>query len=353
MKNQSPALRVLRLAGVFLALMLAGAPMACAQAPFYQGKTISILVASSPGGGYDSYARLLSRYMGRYIPGAPSLNVVNMTGAGGNLAAAYLSNSAPKDGTAMALVLPGTVTGGLYTDHEKLRYDPSQLVFLGSANAEVDLCWARADAGVTNLRDVETKEVIMGASAEGGATREQPAVINALLGTKFKIVAGYPGTREILLAVEKGEVSGLCAMSLSAMQSQRGDWIRSGFLRMLSQNNPRGDPKLDVAGVLKPRDLARTDADRAAMDLAWSQQIFGRPFVLAHGVPEDRVRILRQAFWDALHDPALIAEAERMQLEVAPVSGEDVQALVARLYATPPEVVRRATAALAGRRLDN
>jgi tripartite-type tricarboxylate transporter receptor subunit TctC len=288
--------------------------------------------------------------MGRYIPGNPSFSVVNMTGAGGHIAAKHLSNTLPRDGTAMALVLPGTITSGLFAGVDKLGYDPSKLVFLGSANAEVDACWVRSDAGVKSLRDIREKEVVMGASAEGGATREQPSALNALIGTKFKIVSGYPGTRQILMAVESGEVSGVCAMSLSAMQAQRPAWLQSGFLRPVSQNNPRGDEKLTAQGVEKAVDLAPTVADRAAMDLLWSQQTFGRPFVLAPSVPPERVQILRDAFWQSMHDPALIEEARKMQLDIHAVSGSDIQSLVARLYASPPDVVRRATDALTGRR---
>ena len=319
---------------------------------FWARKQITIVVASTAGGGYDSYARLLGRHMGRHVPGAPGFTVVNMTGAGGNLAAKHLSNTLPRDGTAMALVLPGTITGGLFTGKDQLGYDPSRLVFLGSANAEVDACWVRADTGARTLRDAQSTEVLMGASAEGGATREQPAALNALIGTRFKIVSGYPGTREILLAVERGAVSGLCAMSLSAMQVQHRDWLETGFLRPLSQNNPRGDAKLTAQGVEKAPDLARTPGERAAMELLWSQQTFGRPFVLAPGVPEDRVQILRKAFSETVQDPALIEEARNMQLDVNAVSGDEIQTLVEHLYASPPDVVRRATEALTGRRSD-
>jgi tripartite-type tricarboxylate transporter receptor subunit TctC len=318
-------------------------------AAFWHNKQITIVVASTAGGGYDSYARLLGRHMGKYIPGAPTFNVVNMSGAGGNLAAGHLSNTLPKDGTAMALVLPGTVTGGLYTDKEKLHYDPSKLVFVGSANSEVDLCWARGDSGIKRLPDAFTHELVMGASAEGSASRQQPAALNALLGTKFRIVSGYPGTREILMAVEKGEVSGLCAMSLSGMEVQHRDWIESKFIVPISQNNPRGDPKVDAMGVPKATDFAKSDRDRAIMDLIWGQQTFGRPFVMAPGVPAERVATMRRAFLEALRDPALLAEAKKLKLDIGPVSGEELQKLVARLYASPPDIVRGAAAALAGR----
>ena len=210
----------------------------------YQGAQITMAVASTAGGGYDSYARMVARHLGKHVPGNPTIVVTNMSGAGGNVVARYLSNAAPKDGTYIALVLPGTVTGGLYLDKAKLQYDPSRLSHLGSANSEIDMCFVRSDAGVKTLADVREKEVILGGSAEGGATREQPAVLNAIAGTRFKVVSGYPGTREIIIAIERNEVSGVCGMSFSAMKLQRPQWLESGFIMPLSQNHMTGNPEL-------------------------------------------------------------------------------------------------------------
>ena len=189
-------------AAIAIGLALAGVAHAQDKTT-YQGAQITIAVASTAGGGYDSYARMVARHLGKHVPGNPTIVVTNMSGAGGNVVGRYLSNAAPKDGTYIALVLPGTVTGGLYLDKAKLQYDPSRLSHLGSANSEIDMCFVRSDAGVKTLADVREKEVILGGSAEGGATREQPAVLNALIGTRFKIVSGYPGTREIIIAIER------------------------------------------------------------------------------------------------------------------------------------------------------
>lgn len=316
-------------------------------AAFYRGRQITILVASTPGGGYDNYARLLARHMGKHIPGAPAFAISNMSGAGGNLAAGHLFAMPVKDATAMALVLPGTITAGLYVDKDKLRHDPAKFVFLGSANSEVDMCWSRADAAVKTFADLRTHELVVGASADGGATREQPAMLNALLNTKFRIVAGYPGTREMLMAVEKGEVSGVCGLSLSAMVLQQPHWIESGFIRMLSQNNIQGSPQANARNVPKSIDFAPDAETRAVMQLVYAQQTFGRPFVMAPGNPLDRVEVLRKAFMQAMQDPELIADATRLKLEINPVSGEDLRTLAQQIYATPPNIVRRATEALA------
>jgi hypothetical protein len=255
---------------------------------------------------------------------------------------------APRDGTYVALVLPGTITGGLYLDKAKLQYDPSRLVHLGSANSEIDLCFVRADTGLRTLAEAQQREVVLGGSAEGGATREQPAVLNALLGTKFKIVSGYPGTREIILAVEKGEVSGVCGISFSAMKLQRPQWLESGFIRPISQNHMQGSADLTAQGVMRSADLARSAEDRQVLELIYAQQVFGRPFVMAPGVPPARISIVRTALIEALQDKELVSEAARMRLDVNPVSGEALQALVEKLYATPAHIVRRAAEALKG-----
>ena len=334
-------------AATTLALTLAGAAKAQDDAS-YQGSQVIIAVASTAGGGYDSYARMVARHLGKHVPGHPTVVVTNMSGAGGNVLGRYLSNAAPKDGTYIALVLPGTITGGLYLDKAKLQYDPSRLSHLGSANSEIDMCFVRSDAGVKTLADAREKEVILGGSAEGGATREQPAVLNALIGTRFKVVSGYPGTREIVIAIERKEVSGVCGMSFSAMKLQRPQWLETGFLLPLSQNHMTGDPAMTAKGVMRPVDLARSDEDRQVLHLIYSQQVFGRPFVMAKGVPAARLKIMRNAFLAALKDKDLLADAAKLRLDVNPVSGDELQALVTKLYATPAYIIKRAGDALKG-----
>lgn len=329
-----------------LALTLPTVSLAQPDDTFYQGRQISIAVASTAGGGFDSYGRLVARHIGRFIPGHPGGVVSNMSGAGGHLVGRYISNTAPTDGTSIGLVLPGTITGALYTDKVKLQYDPSKLVHLGSANSEVDLCFVRSDTGLKAFADARTREVILGSSTEGSASREQPAVLNNLIGTRFKVVSGYPGTREIILAIEKGEVSGVCAMSLQSMALQRPQWLQNGFIRPIVQNHAQGRPDLTAQGVLRATDLARSAEDRQVLELIYSQQSFRRPFVMAPGVPAARVAMLRQAFMAALKDKDTLEEAARMRLDIDPVSGEELQALVAKIYAAPAHIVARAADAL-------
>ncbi len=311
-------------------------------AAFYKGKSINLYIGSTVGGGYDTYARLLARHIVKYIPGNPAIVPSNMTGAGGNIVAAHIYNIAPKDGTAIAIVLPGTVTEPLYSGREKLRHDPEKLAYLGSANSEVNMCYARADAGIS-AADLSKRELIIGASAEGGSSRDQPAVQNNLLGHRFRVVSGYPGSREIFLAIEKNEVAGVCGLGLPAVRQQRADWLEKGFLKILTQDNARGDPKIDAPRTV---DLAKSPEDRAVMELIYSQQDFGRPFIMAPQTPPERLAALRKAFTLALADKDLLAEAEKLKIDVNSVPGEDLQALVTKIYATPPALVERARAAL-------
>ena len=350
-KNEKTLVCAAQVKGLFFRIAIAlliWAPAARAQdeVAFYKGRQISIVVASTPGGGYDNYARLVGRHMGRHIPGNPTFVISNMSGAGGNLAAGHLFSLPTKDGTAMALVLPGTITAGLYLNKEKLRHDPQKFEFLGSVNSEVDMCWGRSDSVVTAFSDLMTKELVVGASADGGATREQPAMLSALLGTKFRIVSGYPGTREILMAIEKGEVSGVCGLSFSAMVLQQPQWIDNGFIRMLSQNHLEGMPFANSRGVPKAIDFAKSAETRSVMELVYSQQAFGRPFVMAPGNPPGRVQILERAFQATMSDLEFLADAARVKLDINPVFGESLRVIAARIYATPDQVVRHAVEAL-------
>jgi tripartite-type tricarboxylate transporter receptor subunit TctC len=314
-------------------------------AAFYKGRQINMLIGSAAGGGYDAYARLIARHLDKYIPGHPAILPVNMPGAGGNTAAAHLY-TLPDDGTAMAAIQPGSITKPLYAEAGKIKYDYTRLIYLGSANTEVDLCWARADAPVKSYQDAFSRELILGASGEGDSTHDFATAEDNILGTRFRIITGYSGTRDVLLALDRNEVQGVCGLGLPGMMAQRPDWVGNGFVRMLAQNNATGSPKLTRLGVPLTADFARTAEDRQALGLIYAQQQFGRPFVLPPGVPPERIAALRQAFMDALQDPDLAAEADRMKLDISPLSGQDLQALIGRIYATPPAIIERARSAL-------
>jgi tripartite-type tricarboxylate transporter receptor subunit TctC len=341
-----------RFAIALVLAMVLGAASAKAQdeiADFYSGKTIRFVIGAISGGGNDSYARLVARHLGKYIPGNPTILPVNMPGASGHISAAHIYNLAAKDGTAIGATTPGVITDPLWAGEAargKFKYDPVKLIALGSAQAATYNCYVRVDAPAKTIQDAFHTEVILGAAQAGGSTRDAPVLLNNVLGTKFRVITGYPGTREILLAIEKNEVQGVCGMGWDAMYSQRPDWLEKGVIRVLVQENLTGSDMFNRMGVPKSIDLAKTPEARAIMELAYAQQAFGRPYVLPPGTPPERVAALRKAFWAATHDPELLAEAKKMRVEVRPLSGEDMQALVEKLYATPRAIVDKTRAAL-------
>jgi tripartite-type tricarboxylate transporter receptor subunit TctC len=331
--------------------MLAGASAtALAQesvANFYKGKTITVVVGTSAGGGYDTYSRLMARHMTKHIPGNPTVVVQNMPGAASNLAAGYVYGVAPKDGTYIVAPFPASIIETLISEKAQTRFDASKFNYLGSANSDVYVCLARADSGVKTLDDAMTKDIVMGATADGGSTRDFPVLANKVLGTRFNVVNGYSGTREITLALEKGEVQGQCGTGWSSISSLKPDWFRDGTVNVIVQEEATGYPDLNAKGIKRTLDYAKTDEQRQMFELLYSQEIFGRPYMVAPDVPKERVEALRQAFMATWKDPELLAEATKMKLDVGPLSGADVQAVVTKVFSTPPSVVAKVKAALA------
>ncbi len=334
-----------------LACLLGAAGAATAQdsvEQFYKGKQILVIVGSSAGGGYDAYARLLARAMGAAIPGNPSIVVQNMSGAGSNRAAGFIYSVAPKDGTAIGAIFPGAVLQPLLSD-QPVPHDPSKLVYLGSANSDVYVCYVRSDAPVKTFKDLFTQELIVGASNPGATTYDLPLLLNSVLGTKFRIVTGYPGSREITLALERGEVQGACGLGWTGIETMHPEWFAKDTVRALVQLSNTGHNDLNKRNIPRAGEFARSDDDRKVIELVFSQGVFGRPYVLPPGVPPDRIAALRQAFVTALNDGGLRAEAAKMQLDVDPMAGGDLQTLISSIYATSPHLIERAKQALSAK----
>jgi tripartite-type tricarboxylate transporter receptor subunit TctC len=312
---------------------------------FYRGKTVTITVGSAVGGGYDTYARLVGRHLGRHIPGNPTIVVQNIPGAGSNKAASYMALQAPKDGTAIGAIQSGAILQPLISD-QPIPHDPSKFIMLGSANRSVYLCVVRADAPVMSFQEAFDKEVIIGTSGEGATLREFPIMLINVLGVKLRIIGGYAGSREIIVAMERNEVQGMCGMDWSSLATQQRNWISSGFVRLLAQEDLQGHPEMNRMGVPLTISFAKTPEDRQVMEMIYSQNLFGRPYLVPPGTPPDRVAALRRALASMLNDTALLADAERSGLDIGPMSGEELQALVARLYAFPPQIIERAKQSL-------
>jgi tripartite-type tricarboxylate transporter receptor subunit TctC len=327
--------------------MLMARPAAAqdATAQFYRGKQINLYIGTSPGGGYDTYARLLARRLGSYVPGNPTIVPQNMPGAGSNKLASFMYSVAPKDGTAIGAIFSGAILQPLIGD-APTQHDPSKFIYLGNANNEIFVCIARTDAPAKTFAETLSRELIIGATNEGGPTRDFPAMLINLLGAKLRIVTGYAGSNEIILAMERNEVQGTCGVGWSSIIAQHPHWLTNGFARILAQLGAPGHPAMNRMGVPLAIDFAKTDEDRKVINLIYSQLRFGRPFVLPPGTPADRVAALRQAFIAALRDKDTLAEAEKMKLDLDALSGEDVQAEVARVYGMPATTVERAKQAL-------
>jgi tripartite-type tricarboxylate transporter receptor subunit TctC len=334
-------------AAALASLVLAATPALAADpvAQFYAGKQIDLVIGSSAGGGYDTYARLVARYLGRYIPGNPAIVPQNMPGAGSNKAGGYIYSMAPKDGTAIGAVFPGIILQPLI-GHVPTPHDPSKFVYLGSANSDAYMCVARKDAPVRTFKDVLSQTLIIAGASEGATTHDLPVVENNLLGAHFRIVSGYPGMRENTMAIESGEVQGVCGYGWASLESQHPEWLTKGFINIIVQESVAGYSKLNEMGVPRTADFAKSEEDRQALELLYSQGVFGRPFVLPPGVPAERVAALRKAFMQALADKALRADAEHMKLDIDAMSGDDLQALVTKLFALPPSISAKVKAAI-------
>jgi len=341
---------VVVVAAVIVALASGGAAAQDSVAQFYKGRQITVIVGSSAGGGYDIYARLLARHMPKHIPGNPGMVVSNMPGAGSNAAAANIFNVAPKDGTFIGALQNSAIMDALFDaslgNARRLRHDATKFNHIGSATTDHYVCIARADAPVKTFKDALKQEFLIGASQTGTSTRDFPAMLNNTTGAKIRQVSGYPGTREITLAIEQNEVHGLCGFSWSSLNAQKPDWVKSGFIRVIVQEHDKGNPDINKMGVPLAVDFATSPENRKIMELIYSSETFGRPYMMAPGVPAERVDALRKAFLATMRDKELLADTQRIGLAIDPISGEDLQALAATIFATPAPFVEKVKEAM-------
>lgn len=319
-----------------IAAAAGGAPAAQDLESFYKAKQIKLMVGSSAGGGYDTYARTIARHMGNFIPGKPGFVVQNMPGGSSRKVANFLYNVAPKDGSVIAAVFSGIPAEPLMNP-KLVKFDARKFNWIGSAarDSQAGMVWHTAP--VQTLSDVLSREMIVGAS--GGATWDFPMLSNAILGTKFKIIAGYSGTKEIALAMERGEVQGNAGTTWSSIKTQHPDWLRDKKIRVFVQYTTSPHPELpDVPLMIG---LAKSDADRQALMLSFARQDFARPYVAPPELPADRIKALRDAFDATMADKAFLEDAAKRRIEIAPLKASEMMALITEIYETPPEVVAR------------
>ena len=307
---------------------------------FYAGKTVTIIVANTAGSGYDAYARLLARHVSKHIPGRPHVIVQNMPGAGGIKATDFTANVAPKDGTVFTLTMPGALVDPLTGDRTQFRYDPVRLAYIGTMDSGTRLCMTASSSKVRSVEDARKTKAIMAATQAGSSAYDYPHFINALAGTQFSVVTGYPGPADLFLAAERGEADGLCGIDISTFAALRPDWLAGKQGYAMLQVGLEPNPKATALGFPPIWNYVKPE-DKLLVELIVSQQVFQRPFLAPPGTPDVQVKSLRSAFMAALHDAELVDEASKSKLELNPRSGENVEALVRKMYSAPTELIQR------------
>jgi len=331
---------------VFLSLATALPASAENVASFYRGKQIRFIVGSAPGGTYDLLARIVARHLPAHIPGDPAIIVQNQPTAGGIVMTNELYALGPKDGTVIGVPLNGIPAAPLLKP-QAARFDAAKLIWLGSTHSEPYVAYVWHTAPVRKLADVLGKQLVVGATTPGTTMNDFPLLTNAVLGTKFKIVPGYGSTPLMNEALERGEIEGVIGFGWFALNAQAGQLIKQKKIDVIAQfGTTRSRLLPDVPLML---DLAKTQADRQALLLLFGRTEYGRPYFLPPGVPADRVEALRRAFAATMKDPAFVADANKIGFPLDPLTGEQVQAAVAALAGTPPDVVARVRAALNAR----
>jgi tripartite-type tricarboxylate transporter receptor subunit TctC len=318
------------------AMMMTGAA-ADPVTSFYQGKEVSIIVGTPPGGGFDLYGRLLGRHWGRHIPGQPAVVVRNMPGGGGITQVNHMLHRATRDGTQIAIINPVLTTAPFLTP-AMAKWDSREFVWIGSANTEVSTCgfWPQSKIrSVDDLRGVNRPLVIAGVGPSTGATLDS-ITLQSLLGWNWKIVTGYPGLAQAMMAADAGEADGMCGLNVTTLKARVWDRVKSGDIKILLQTSLNNHPELP--GVMNAFELARTPDEKSMMQLVFGPWAFGRPFITTTGVPAERLAALRESFKATLADPQLVAETTRTNSEVSYMAPAEISALVDRFYATSPEL---------------
>lgn len=311
---------------------------------FFAGKTISLVIGADVGGGFDAYARAVARQLPRYVSGTPAVIPRNQPGAGSGIAAAALYNVAPKDGTAFGVIFPGAIMGLLLDERPSTQFEPKKFNYLGSAHGGPRICVTFGPSKIQSFQDAQTKTSSFGSTAAGGSTRDYANLVQRIAGAQFSLVSGYKGPNDLYLAMERGELDGVCGQDWSAFKLLRPNWLRDKKANIILQFGIEPDPELTSMGVPHLWSFVKDPANKAAAELIIGQQAFGHPYVLPPGVPAERVTLLRDAFGKVMSDADFLVELERKRLDVRPLSGVATQALIEKLYAMPAPVIELAKA---------
>jgi tripartite-type tricarboxylate transporter receptor subunit TctC len=308
-------------------------------ADFYKGKTVTIVVGNEVGTGFDIYARTLARHLGRKLPGQPNVVVQNMVGASGIAATNWLYNVAPKDGTVLATFVH-TVPFEPLLGNSAAKYDSAKFTWIGNMESIIGICGVSRASGIGRFEDLLAKETVFGATGATGAIAKHALALRNLFGAKIKLVPGYQGTASIKIAMQRGEVAGICSLGMSTVSASWKDDYESGAFKPIIQLS--GGAHAELTGIPHVKDFARSADDSLVIDLIYGTQALGRPYVSTPGVPPARKAALRAAFVATMQDPQFLADAAKTQIDISPMRGEEVEAMIARIFASSPAVVERA-----------
>lgn len=319
-----------------IAIAIGGAITLAANAQAQGSKSLTIVVGFGAGGAYHITGVLVSRHMPKYLPGKPTMIVKNMPGAGSIVATNYLANIAPKDGSVMGVISSGVVLEHLFGNN-KVKFDPRKLGWLGSMSQGINLCTVWSQSGVKTIEDAKKKEVSAGSTGRGSRTYTYPAAMNALLGTKFKIVTGYKGLTQLGPALEQREVDSVCGYAWEGLKAQRLAWVQDGRLNIIAQFARKKSDLFPNAPLIQ--DLLANDTEKKAIDLMVIDTLVAWPLAMPPGLPADMLKLYREAFAKTMRDPEFIADAKKSKRDVDLVSGEEVDKAIAEAYAYPKEVI--------------
>ena len=320
--------------------VLVMANAAAAQTASFQGKQIRMIIPSGAGGGYDTYARALAAHLDKHLPGNPTILNQNMPGASGMIATNWAaSEAAPKDGTVIVATYNALLLEPLF-DNPQAKYDPRKFEWIGSIGKQQQICVTWHASPVKTIEHAKEREVVVSSTGATGNSSTMPKMLNAMLGTKFKVVSGYT-TSESRLAVERGEAEGVCGLSYSTLKASNPDWILNKRINVLVQTGSKPQQGLEQVPLLI--NLV-SDADtKKVLEMLASPEDMGRPFFMPPGTPKEYVAAMRKAFDETLKDPAFLADAEKSRLEVDPISGAEMEKMVKAAFETPKALIERAS----------
>jgi tripartite-type tricarboxylate transporter receptor subunit TctC len=328
------------LARVVTAAGVAFAATAGAQtAPTLAGKTVRMIIPFGPGGGYDLWARLVARHIGKYLPGAPTVVPENMPGAGGFTGGTYIYNVAPKDGTVIGILASNAPFASIFKE-TGAQFEANKFTWLGTPTTDINVCIAKKSANVRSFGDLQRQQLIVGDTGPGTDTQLYPRALRGILGAQFKLVTGFPSTVDVFVAMERGEVDGVCESYQSVLQ-KRPTWIANGDVNVILQGGVAPDPRVKAPFVV---DLAKTAEQQEEIKFVYSEQGIGRPFLAPPGMDPARVKMLRDAFAATMKDPDFVADAQKAKVTVASRDGAYLLGIIDAMYATPRAVIEKVQA---------